>query len=140
MERETIEKILNFLDAKEGKQIPGLWSLIQELENYPEGKQCRFMYDLYLQASRIKKLPNDLYVGGDLSLINCEDLKEFPDKLYVAGDLNLSNSGITELPKYLFVKGDLSLRNTPLLKKYTMDELYNAVKLGGGRIPSRIYT
>jgi hypothetical protein len=98
------------------------------------------MYDLYLQASRIKKLPNDLYVGGDLSLINCEDLKEFPDKLYVGGDLKLSNSGITELPKYLFVKGDLSLRNTPLLKKYTMDELYNAVKLGGGRIPSRIYT
>jgi hypothetical protein len=146
MKIETIEKILYFIKENDDREIPFSWSqlirknkLIEELDNHPEGEQYKTNYDISLAASKIKKLPNDLYVGGDLSLYNCEELKEFPDKLYVGGDLWLSGSGITELPKYLFVKGDLWLYNTPLLKKYTVDELYDAVKLGGGRIPPRIF-
>jgi hypothetical protein len=146
MELNTLKNILDFLEENEDREIPYSWyqlirknKLIEELENHPEGEQYKTNYDISLSASKIKKLPNDLHVGGDLSLYNCEELKELPDKLYVGGDLWLSGSGISELPKYLFVKGDLWLARTPLLKKYTVDELYDAVKLGGGRIPHRIF-
>jgi hypothetical protein len=46
MERNTIENILNFLEEKEGKELPKKWfdsieklKLIKQLENHPDGTQ-----------------------------------------------------------------------------------------------------
>ena len=145
MERNTIEKIFNFLKEKEDKQLPKKWvklieklKLIKELENHPDDIQYRHEGELFLSKTNIKKLPNDLYVDGDLDLSNCQYLTKLPDKLYVGGWLDLKGcerlkklpnlldvtyglnlSGckqITELPDNLYAKGSLGLDGTNIEK------------------------
>jgi hypothetical protein len=64
MERNTIEKIFNFLEEKEGKEIPSKWNklmlkykLTQDLETHPDGSQYRYEGELNLSYSKITKLP-----------------------------------------------------------------------------------
>ena len=123
MKTETIEKILNFLKEKEDKEIPKKWldflaknekmkELIRVLENHPDGTQYKHNDNLDLRKKNIKKLPNDLYVGGVLNLLYSK-ISELPDKLYVKGSLYLSGcKQITKLPNTLFVVGDLILDGT----------------------------
>ena len=165
MKTETIEKIFNFLEEKEGKEIPHnlaksieklkFIKFINELENHPDGVQYRYDGDLFLSDSNIKKLPNDLYVDGRLSLANCgqfkklpdnlyvgrslnlydcEQLAKLPDNLYVGRNLNISYTNITELPNKLYVGGDLYINNTPLERKYTNEEIREIVTSTGGQI------
>ena len=61
MERNTIENILNFLEEKEGMELPESWfesieklKLIKRLENHPDGTQYRYDGDLELSYSNIK--------------------------------------------------------------------------------------
>ena len=116
MKLETIEKILNFLQNNEDKEIPRKWvysirqlKFINELENHPDGVQYKHNGNLYLPNSKITKLPNDLYVTKWLDLESCEQLTELPDKLYVGSVLNLRYSNITKLPDNLYVGEDLVL-------------------------------
>ena len=155
MKIETIEKIFKFLEKKEGKEVPNMWSFIHKIETHPDGVQYRYKYDLYLGYSNIRKLPNDLYVDGFLSLSNCSQITKLPDKLYVTGYLDLSNckqltelpnnlyvrhtfwlddSNIAEIPDNLYVGGSLYMANTPLANKYTNEEIYEMIKLRGGKI------
>ena len=159
MERETIGKMLKFLEVKEGKQIPRLWNLIEEFENHSDGTQYKYKGDLHLENSIITKLPNDLYVTGNLALYNCKKLTNLPDKLYVIGglylgDLNIKelpnnlyvdyNLGLynctelTELPNDLYVGRDLYIHNTPLADKYTNEEIKEIVASTGGQIIGKI--
>ena len=134
MERKTIKNILNFLKEKEGKKLPYMWvrglrveELTQELENHPDGTQYRYEGDLDLGYSNIRKLPNDLYVGGFLSLSNCSQLTKLPNKLYVDGFLSLSNcTELTILPNDLHVEIDLNLDGT------NITELPNNLYVGEG--------
>ena len=119
MKIETIEKILNFLEEKEGKETPKKWfdsieklKLIYELENHPDGTQYKDYYNLPLSDSNITKLPNDLYVSGFLDLTRCKELTKLPDNLYVGYHLYLTASNITELPNNLYVGGNLFLNNS----------------------------
>jgi hypothetical protein len=160
MKAETIEKIFNFLEETEGKEIPENFKLIKELENYPDGVQYKHEGDLDLSLTNIKKLPNDLYVGDDLILYGCKELKEFPDKLYVGGDLYLNHLNIKKLPNDLYVKGTLILNGckklielpnnlyvgrrlyiygTPLADNYTDEEIRKIVASTGGIITDRIH-
>jgi hypothetical protein len=157
MERNTIENILNFLKEKEGKKIPERWfdsieklKLIEKLKNHPDGIQYKHMGNLDLSFSNVKKLPNDLYVRGDLILNDCKQLRglpdnlyfdgaldlrgcqyltELPDNLYVKGSLGLDGTNITELPNNLYVGINLYINNTPLAKKYTNDEIREIIKI-----------
>ena len=146
MERNTIENILNFLEEKEGKELPKKWfdsieklKLIKQLENHPDGTQQRHKTDLYLDNSGITKLPNDLYVSRHLNLANCKKLTKLPDELHVGGNLNLYGcEQLTELPDYLYVGFNLSIKNTPLADKYTDEEIYEMVASTGGIITDRI--
>ena len=159
MKRETIEKILNFLNEKEGKEFPQTWNLIENLETHPDGVQYRYEGYLNLIESNITKLPNDLYVDGNLSLIDCKQLTELPGKLHVYGILSLRHSNqLTKLPDNLYVKESLDLcgtnieklpnnlyvgvnlyiNNTPLAKKYTDDEIREMITSKGGTIKGRI--
>ena len=137
MKKETIKNILNFLKEKEGKKLPYMWvrgirveELIQEFENHPDGAQYRYEGDLDLGYSNIRKLPNDLYVGGFLSLSNCSQLTKLPNKLYVDGFLSLSNcTELTILPNDLHVETDLDLRGCIQITElpnnlYVGDSLY----------------
>ena len=167
MNRETIDNILNFLKEKEGKELPKKWfdsieklKLIYELENHPDGIQYRYEGDLNLNNTMISKLPNDLYVGLWLDLLNCKHLTKLPDKLHVGRSLYLEDCkqltklpdnlyvgyhlflnavGITEIPNNLYVEGDFVISSTPLAKKYTDEEIYEIVTSTGGEIIGKIY-
>ena len=169
MKIETIEKILNFLNEKEGKEIPqtvldfiAKEKFIQELENHPDGTQYRHKGNVYLADEKtLTKLPNDLHVDGDLVLKGCMKLIKLPDKLYVGGKLtlrrcrqltklpdnlhidsylDLDNSGIINIPNNLYVEGHLYIYDTPLAKKYTEKEIREMIKSKGGTIIGEIYT
>jgi hypothetical protein len=166
MERNTIEKILNFLKEKEGKELPGSWfasirklNLIKELENHPDNIRYIHEGDLHLSNTNITKLPNDLYVKGDLYLFNSKQLtelpntlyvrrglflfrlniKELPNDLYVADDLSLYGcKQIKDLPNNLHVGGDVLITGTQLADKYTDEEIYDIVASTGGLIAGQI--
>ncbi len=170
MDRNTIENILNFLKEKEDKELPKSWfdsiekiketlKLIKELENHPDGTQYKHYSKLDLSYSIIKKLPNDLYVTGYLSLYNCKQLTKLPDKLYVGYSLNsrycqqltelpdnlyvgttlsIIKTNIEEIPNNLYVGSNLSIKNTPLAEKYTDEEIYEMVASTGGEINGNI--
>ena len=134
MDRETIEKILNFLKEKENKEFPQKWNLIDKLENHPDDIQYKYEGDLELSNTNITKLPNDLYVEGGLFLMGCSQLTELPDELYVGGNLVLNDSNITELPYSLYVGTNLYTGNTPLANKHTDDEIIEMIDSNGGII------
>ena len=160
MNRNTIKKILNFLEEKEGKEIPNKWKLIKELENHPDDKQYIYEGNLVLNDSNIRKLPNDLYVRGYLKLNNSKQLIKLPDKLHVEGWLDIREcSQITELPDDLFVGGwlafpytniseipnnlyvhyDLYVYDTPIAQKYTNEEIREMITSKGGTLIGKIY-
>jgi hypothetical protein len=167
MNRNTIDNILNFLEEKEGKEIPEAWldsieqlKLIKELETHPDGTQYIHNDNLVLINRNITKLPNDLYVDGDLNLWRCKQLTKLPDKLHVEGWLDIREcSQITELPDDLFVGGwlafpytniseipnnlyvhyDLYVYDTPLSRKYSSDEIREMITSKGGTIIGKIH-
>lgn len=123
MNRDTIEKILNFLKEKEDKRLPINWkiflakeNIIRKLENHPDG--TLYIHHGYsdLRNTNIKRLPKDFYTDDSLTLSGCKQLTELPDKLHVGGSLYLNDSSITELPKKLFVGGSLDLNKTNITK------------------------
>lgn len=100
--------------------------------------------DLEFVESTITSLPNDLTVGGNLSLLECPKLTQLPENLTVKGILDLSGSeNIKALPKglsvgkNLFAVGtsvesispdirvgwSLYLSYTPIAKQYTSQQL-----------------
>jgi len=167
MKTETIENILNFLQEKEGKEIPKSWfklieklKLIKEIENHPDDIQYRYKGDLVLKNSNITKLPNDLYVTGYLDLGDCKQLTKLPDNLYVGDELylkgctqitklpdnlyvgdslNIKETSIEEIPNNIYVDLSLYIENTPLAKKYTDKEIYEMIKLRGGELVGKIF-
>jgi len=167
MKTETIEKILNFLEEKEGMEIPlGLHvkmkklKLIEELENHPDDTQYNHEGDLDLTYSKITKLPNYLYVKGDLylwdckqltklpdgllivkstlSLSGCAKITELPDNLFVGSYLSVIETNIEDIPNNLYVGLNLYIQNTPLAKKYTHKQIYEMIKLRGGELVGKI--
>ena len=146
MKIDTIEKILNFLNTKENKELPQKWfdsteklKLIKELETHPDGVQYKHHSNLNLIRSNITKLPNDLYVGGDLWLNNCKQLTELPDNLYVVNNLTLSYTNISEIPNNLYVGTHLFIYDTPLAENYSVDEIRKMITSKGGKIIGKIF-
>ena len=114
MEKEALKRIFDFLQAKENKEKPFIWKLIN---NEPFTDDELHLYD------------DDL----DLIALNIETL---PEGLKVRGYLNVRFSSITSLPKGLEVGGGLYIYGTPLTK-YTHDELREMIK--PGFIKGKIY-
>ena len=113
MERETIEKILNFLKEKEGKSSIK-WKLIHN-EPFTEDEftEEELIFDEYLDLSgkNITSLPKGLAVWGPLYLRNCKSLTSLPEGLSVWGTLDLFKcTSLTTLPKGMSV-GGLDLTN-----------------------------
>jgi hypothetical protein len=159
MKAETIEKIFNFLQEKEGMQVPEKWSLIQEFENHPDDIQYKHNGNLILSRTNIIKLPNDLYVDGRLTLVNCKQLTKLPDNLYVGRSLNLygceqlaklpdnlyvgtnlsiDNTNIANIPNNLYVGGGIYIYDTPISKNYSDRQIRDIVTSTGGQIKGSI--
>ena len=138
MERDTIEKIFNFLKENEGKELPKNWGIIKELEHHPDDVQYRHDGTLSLFDTGIKKLPKDLYVDRNLFLSGCKQLTELPDKLHVGYIFSLSYTNISELPNNLYVGTHLFIYDTPLAENYTVDEIRKMITSKGGTIKGLI--
>ena len=133
MEKETIKKIFDFLEEKEGKKS-FLWKLLNdgtftEDELYIEG-------NLDLSDTKIRTLPKGLKVGGNLYLTNCKSLTSLPDGLQVGGVLNLVYTKIRTLPKGLKVGGALIIVRTNFTN-FSDDEIRDMIK--PGFIKGKIY-
>ena len=63
------------------------------------------------QFKAIYKLPENLFIGGDLA---CESLCALPRGLHIEGELNIPGCRVEELPEDLFVGGDIYLRGSNL--------------------------
>ena len=133
MEKETIIKILDFIEKKENKlssKSSKFINKIKFIERLESGipftkEELNIKGNLYLDETQITYLPEGLKVGGDLNLENCKNLTSLPEGLKVSGNLDLSNSNITSLPKGLEVGGDLYLRNS------NITTLSEGLKVGG---------
>jgi hypothetical protein len=107
MEKETLKKILDFLEENDNKRKPLMWKL---KNNIPITEK------------------DDLIVKGSLDL-SSSNITSLPKGLEVKGGLSLYESEITSLPEGLKVHGDLFIADTKL-EAYTDEELKEMVKPG----------
>ena len=125
MNKENLNLLFDFIQNKEGKQIPLLWKW---KNNIPlTKKDLNIKGDLNLSETPIESLPNGLVVSGDLILSECESLRSLPEGLKVGGSLDLSYSlHLDSLPNGLVVGGDLILSGCE-----SLDSLPEGLKVGG---------
>ena len=148
MNKENLNLLFDFIQNKEGKQIPLLWKwknnipLTEEdlnvkgdlnlayskIRSFPEG--LKVAGDLDLQDSYVKSLPKGLEVGGVLSLIGTY-MTTLPEGLKVGGQLWLIGcNNLTSLPKGLEVGEDLHLSSDFLLRSHSDEEIREMIKPG----------
>jgi hypothetical protein len=127
MNKEALEKIFYFLEAKEEHNVPFMWKHINNIPLTEE--ELNIKGNLDLRLSRITSLPKGLKVDGDLNL-GYTILTSLPEGLEVGGNLFLTISKITSLPKGLKVGGNLYWA-ADTLKDYKAWEIRNMVKPGG---------
>ena len=125
MKKETLKRVFDFLEEKEGHKVPFLWKLFN---NIPLTKEELIVKgDLNLEDSEIKSLPQGLTIEGDLFLYHSR--VELPKGLKVNGNLSLIGPNVTSLPKGLEVLGWLSITDTEL-GIYSDKELRKMIKPG----------
>ena len=126
MKKETLKRIFDFLEEKEGHKVPFLWKLFN---NIPLTKEELIVKgDLNLEnLEKIKSLPQGLTIEGDLFLYHSR--VELPKGLKVNGNLSLIGPNVTSLPKGLEVLGWLSITDTEL-GIYSDKELRKMIKPG----------
>jgi hypothetical protein len=155
MEKETLKKIIEFLEKEENRQKPFAYKV---KINYPfKEDELNVKGDLNLGSTAITSLPNGLKVKGHLTLFGSDIeslpeglyvdgwmdvshtyIKSLPDNLYVGGDLWFKYSNIGEIPKNLYVGGELDIEETPLAKKYTDEEIRRNKNLNNGSFKGNI--
>jgi hypothetical protein len=150
MDRNTLRKIFDFIEEKEGKTSLA-YKILNDFDNIRDNELI-VNGNLNLSNKNITSLPDGLKVGGDLSLTRCTSLTSLPDAFMVGGNLGLSKcTSLTSLPDGLQVGGnlyltgcislttlpdglqvgeDLNLANTSLAK-YTDGELLKMIGSNG---------
>ena len=86
--------------------------------------------NLNLSDTKIESLGNLTSVGGGLYLRGSE-IESLGNLTSVGGRLDLFNTRIESLGNLTSVGGNLGLRRTPLLKKYSEEEIRSMVEVGG---------
>ena len=106
MEKETIIKILDFLEEEDNKNKPLRWKLIN---NEPlTDDELNIEGNLNLTDSKITQLPKGLKVGDNLNLLG-SIITSLPEGLEVGATLDLSYSDIRTLPEGLEIGDSLWL-------------------------------
>lgn len=141
MEKHIVQ-FFKFLEDKESKSIPlKLKFLYPEIFGKHTKEQLKVKGDLNLSSTNIKELPQGLQVGGSLWLSGCRSLTNLPEELKVGGSLILSGCrSLTELPQGLKVSGSLFLVKTPIVQKYSKEQIRSMVEDGGGFVEHEIIT
>jgi len=134
----NIYNLFKFLEDKKGKKIPFKFKLIHAPETI-EKKDLNVEGTLDLRDTEITSLPDNLTVKGDLDLKKTK-ISSLPDNLKVGGFLNLRDTKISFLPDNLTVGGSLYLKNTPLVDKYSEEQIKQMIEEKGGEVKGAIYT
>ena len=125
MEKETLKRIFEFLEEKEGHNTPFLWKWKNEIPLTE--KDLDIEGDLDLSYSNIESLPEGLEISGDLNLTFCEKISSLPEGLIVRGNLILEDCyELHSLPEGLKVGGTLYIYTSPL-GEYSNSQLRNMV-------------
>ena len=114
-----VVKFLQFLEAKEGKNAPLKYKLLNPDKFKITKDDLIVKGDLYLSNTNITSLPDDLQISGDLYLNNCTSLQSLPDGLKAGWNL--------------------LLKNTPLAKMYSAGEIRDIIESNGGYVNGTIY-
>lgn len=112
----NIYNLFKFLEDKKGRKVPFRLKLIHAPETLSK---------------------EDLNVEYDFDLINTP-ITSLPDNLKVRGNLYLTRTKITSLPDNLKVGGDLTVNSTPLIGKYSREEIRKTIEDKGGYVRGRI--
>ena len=115
----------NNQESKIRSKITAIWA--SELNNKV------FKGSLNLMNTQIKKLPDNLTVGGYFNLEGTQ-IKELPDNLTVGGNLNLGRTQIKELPANLKVGGSLYLQGTQIKELPANLKVGSSLDLGDTQI------
>jgi hypothetical protein len=126
MHNNILKRIFEFLEEKEGHNVPFLWKFKNNIPLTEEDLNVKG--DLILTYSDIESLPKGLKVGGDLDLEQTK-ITSLPEGLEVGGDLDLRETNITLLPKGLQVGGKLFIRGSAVIN-YSFNELMDMIKPG----------
>ena len=94
---------------------------------------------LDLSFSKIAKLPENLKVGINL-LVRDTEITILPDNLQVGSDLKIFSTKISTIPNNLKVGHDLIATNTPLVEKYTAEQIRKMIEDKGGYVGGKIKT
>ena len=135
-----IVKFFNFLEDKEGKNVPLRAKLLNPDKFKITKDDLIVKGDLNLSNTNIKSLPDDLQISGDLYLRMCTSLKSLPNDLQVSGTLFLTGcTSLKTLPNGLKVGWNLYLRNTSIAKMYSKNEIRDIIEAKGGYVDGTIY-
>jgi hypothetical protein len=108
MDRNTLRKIFDFIEEKEGKTSLA-YKILNDFDNIRDNELI-VNGNLNLSNKNITSLPDGLKVGGNLSLTRCTSLTSLPDAFMVGGNLGLSKcTSLKSLPDGLKVGGNLYL-------------------------------
>ena len=126
MHNNILKRIFEFLEEKEGHNVPFLWKFENDIP-LTEG-DLNVKGDLDLFDSKITSLPEGLKVSGTLDL-SYSKIISLPKGMEVGGTLFLHYSKITSLPEGLEVRYNLYIGDSPLIK-YSAKELREMIKPG----------
>ncbi len=159
--KARVVKFLQFLEAKEGKNAPLKFKLMNP-DKFAFSKDELIVDEgLDLSATNITTLPMELHVAWDLNLSNCTSLKSLHNGLEIGGFLDLDGctslktlpnnlrvglglilSGCTllrALPNRLEVGTNLYLDRTPIAAMYSEDEVRAMIEAKGGYVGKNIH-
>lgn len=115
-ENEDEERYIDLTSYQKDKRDINIANKI--IKGIPLSKDELKLSSLILVDKNIESIPNGLNIDNLLSLADNPKLKYLPNDIKVGGDIWLSNTGIEDLPKNLKINRDISLGDTPLAKKY----------------------
>jgi hypothetical protein len=139
-ENETLPKNLKVsgklgLASTSTRQLPpdlkvGKLHLIGEelLTEIPQGVYIGKTLEIK-DCESLKKLPNDMYLT-DLYIWNTP-IETLPSGLVVTGECYLHGTNISELPDDIEIYGELSIMDSPIMDKYTAEELKKRYSIDG---------
>ena len=99
-----IEKNVDLDMAQKLVKIENLYYETVQITKLPDNLYIKG--NLELRGSQVAELPGFLYVGGNMDIQETR-ITTLPNGLSVGGNLNLINSGVATFPEIIYIKGGL---------------------------------
>lgn len=121
--KEELIEDLGRLDTEDKVYIIIIFDLPFNLIPRDKDGFCHYESDVSFRYHKLKKLPDNFIINGDLNIQECE-LEKLPKGLKVNGNLNCSDNNLTELPDDLSFKWSLNCSKNKITKlPYNFDNI-----------------